>query len=245
MRALFPALAAAPLTRRAVRRDRFNILDEGFLDMPSFSLHPQTLLMESIWLSRWYERLLKMEQELREASLARGEAPKETIFIADRSPYSAEFYAKSGNAILGPLIKEQLKSLRVHADIHVYTIHIKVDEEILWSRIQGRLEKEPHRRNYNEHSREWMDTTLAFYNNKQWDFVVHNNTTSPIEVMHDVIRQVSLRTNRFHSASPVKVKLTSREETQDEDMDLGPNSPPKEPFVSLASFGPVISPTKG
>jgi hypothetical protein len=45
--------------------------------MPDFALHPQSLLMETIWLSRWSERLLSRAAELRKEEaerVARGEA---------------------------------------------------------------------------------------------------------------------------------------------------------------------------
>lgn len=40
----------------------FDVLDEAFVDMPEFSLHPQTLVMESIWVSRWIERCLEKQK---------------------------------------------------------------------------------------------------------------------------------------------------------------------------------------
>jgi hypothetical protein len=42
-----------------------------------------------------------------------GEAEKNTIFFADRSPYSAIFYSKKNGLLLEPVISEQLKELRV------------------------------------------------------------------------------------------------------------------------------------
>jgi hypothetical protein len=32
----------------------FWVLDEAFLDMPSYALHPQSLLMETTWVCSWY-----------------------------------------------------------------------------------------------------------------------------------------------------------------------------------------------
>ena len=32
----------------------FQILDEAFLDMPEYMLHPQSLLMETTWVCAWY-----------------------------------------------------------------------------------------------------------------------------------------------------------------------------------------------
>ena len=33
----------------------FQILDEAFLDMPEYMLHPQSLLMETTWVCAWYD----------------------------------------------------------------------------------------------------------------------------------------------------------------------------------------------
>ena len=89
------------------------MLDEAFVDMPEFSLHPQTLVMESIWVSKWIERCLQKQQEVKEAS-----GHDQTIFFADRSPFSAVFYAKGPEGkLLEPLISAQLKQLHELAGI--------------------------------------------------------------------------------------------------------------------------------
>jgi hypothetical protein len=36
----------------------YNVFDEAFMDMPSVNLHPQSFVMENIWVSRWIQRLL-------------------------------------------------------------------------------------------------------------------------------------------------------------------------------------------
>jgi hypothetical protein len=94
-------------------------LDEAFIDMPSFALHPQTLVMESIWVSQWIARLLQKQKEM-------GEAAERTLFFCDRSPYSAVFYAKRNGALLAPLIRSQLAELKAQAGITIYTVHLKV-----------------------------------------------------------------------------------------------------------------------
>jgi thymidylate kinase len=84
----------------------------------------------------------------------------QTIFFADRSPYSAVFYARGPEGkLLEPLIQAQLKQLKELAGITIITIYVKVDQEVLWSRIQQRLLLEPFREKFNESSREWMEKT--------------------------------------------------------------------------------------
>jgi thymidylate kinase len=142
----------------------FKVLDEAFMDMPEYALHPQTLVMETVWLSNWFMRLLEMSHTVQDSS--------HQIFIADRSPYSSEFYASHGH-LLGPVIKEQLLELK-SKNIHVFTVLIHTEKELLWSRINERLRQEPHRVKYNEHSREWMEKTYDWYVQHEWDFTVDN-----------------------------------------------------------------------
>lgn len=94
------------------------------------------------------------------------------MFIADRSPFSAVFYAanKTGS-LLEPVIRAHMKEVREAAGIEVYTVYLEVERELLWSRIQQRLKREPGRVKYNEDKREWMEATLNFYDNFKWDLV--------------------------------------------------------------------------
>lgn len=41
------------------------MLDEAFLDMPEYALHPQSLLMETSWVVAWFMRLLKHAAEIK------------------------------------------------------------------------------------------------------------------------------------------------------------------------------------
>ena len=47
------------------------------------SLHPQTLIMETAWVSAWFQRLLQLHHA------ADAETQKKVVYICDRSPYSA------------------------------------------------------------------------------------------------------------------------------------------------------------
>ena len=148
--------------------------------MPEYALHPQSLVMETVWLSNWFMRLLKMS-----ATVSNSDS---SIFIADRSPYSAEFYAPHGS-LLGPVIKEQIKEL-VTKNIHVYTVLITVDKELLWSRITERLAREPFREKYREHDRSWMEQTYDWYSKHDWDFVVENGKWSISKTQNSLLRSL-------------------------------------------------------
>jgi len=67
------------------------------------------------------------------------------VVITDRSPFSAVFYTQQSNgALLEPLIVACLKDMRAHG-VELYTVHVKVDADVLWRRIQTRLVAEPER----------------------------------------------------------------------------------------------------
>lgn len=95
------------------------VLDEAFFTMPEYALHPQSLVMETLWVAKWIERLLKKQSQLSGTG-------KNAIFIADRSPYSAVFYAKGGHGrLLEPVIDAMIAELAQN-DIHIVTVHIEV-----------------------------------------------------------------------------------------------------------------------
>lgn len=87
--------------------------------MPSFDIHPQSLLMETAWMSHWFMRLIENQKE------AERSGEKERIFVADRSPFSAVFYAKHRGDLLEPLIRAQIEEL-AHHGIKIFTVYIRV-----------------------------------------------------------------------------------------------------------------------
>ena len=172
----------------------FNVLDEAFIDMPSYTktLHPQSLCMESMWVCNWFERLLKKKQEIDEQSVG------DTIFFADRSPYSAVFYSRGDKGrLLAPVIREQIRELRESANIEVITIYVQVARDVLWGRIQERLRREPSREQFSENKKEWMDKTLQFYDSFPWDCTVDNSVQSVEDVMENLVSNVSRRSPTF------------------------------------------------
>lgn len=161
------------------------------MDMPAYALHPQSLLMETTWVCSWFTRLLKKMSDLKSAGGGNGKT--EQIFIADRSPFSACFYSRRGGSYLDPVIREQIQEIREAAGIEVYTVYMKVDNDILWERIQNRLEMEPDRRKYDEDKREWMEKTVRFYEDFQWDLVVENNDITMPVLMQKILQSLAVR----------------------------------------------------
>lgn len=173
---------------REFQQAGYAVLDEAFLSMESFCLHPQTLTMETLWVAHWVERLLRMHHE----QVAADGRVRHAVFIADRSPFSAVLYAQRNGHLLEPLVRAALAELAEKADIHVLTVHIRVEPDVLWDRIQARLCREPHRAKFNEDSRAWMEQALAFYNdaNRPWDFTVSNNAGEVSHVMARVLGEL-------------------------------------------------------
>jgi len=170
------------------KKANFEVLDEGFLDMPNYGLAPQTLVMESIWVTNWFQRILEIKKNL---------GNRNKLIIVDRSPYSAVYYAGAKGAILEPWITEQIKDLRTDSNVFIYTVALKVEPELLWNRITARLAREPSRAAYREDSREWMDATNGWYSSRDWDFVIDNNEKSVQDLMDALVTCVSGRDKRF------------------------------------------------
>ena len=74
-------------------------------------------------------------------------------------------------------------------DIRIFTVLLKVDREVLWTRIQQRLLEEPERIQLNENDRAWMDRTVDFYEDRTWDIVVDNGHDSGISHTRDTLQQ--------------------------------------------------------
>lgn len=102
--------------------------------------------------------------------------------------------------LLKDVITEQMNEVREAADIHIFTVHLRVEKERLWGRILNRLRREPHRAKYNEDKRSWMEATLDFYDNFGWDMVVDNNEITLTDLMHQVLRTLSVRSPMFQEA---------------------------------------------
>ena len=68
----------------------------------------------------------------------------------------------------------------------IHTVYMKVCEDVLWDRICERLEREPERRRYNEHNKEWLQRTLRWYEKNKWDHTINNND----ECIEDVLAQL-------------------------------------------------------
>lgn len=176
----------------------FTTLDEAFLDQPKYALHPQTLTMEVVWVSNWFMRLLKLKHDLE----TEGKTTN-TIFFADRSPYSAVFYSKSSYSnYLEGVIRGQIEELSKMANIHVVTVRLSADRDIVWRRITERLKVEPERKKFNENKREWMDETMDWYDGFRWDITVDNGTISSEQCAPELVNHLCKSFPSFSTSLP-------------------------------------------
>lgn len=173
------------------------------------ALSPQSLVMETLWVAKWFERLL-MLQQLEDAS-----NPKH-IYVADRSPYSAVFYSQENKGHhLRPLITQMIDDLRA-VNIFIYTLYVRVTPDKIWSRVCSRLVNEPQRKQFNEHKREWLNHVFSLYegfkNEKGqllWDYIVHNEIDNDDQVLHRIMQDVSHKVPEIHSILPSLVSYSS------------------------------------
>ncbi|TDH71282.1 uncharacterized protein CCR75_004662 [Bremia lactucae] len=160
----------------------YDILDEGFLDMASYSLHPQSLLMETSWVCSWFTRVLRIAEHATPG--------RKRIYIADRSPFSSVLYSAHGH-LLEPVIREQMREVQDFTNVQIYTVLVQVEPERLWRRICTRLKQEPKRLHLKERNRDWMEETIAFYDNFKWDLTVTTNEDSVDTIVTRISRLIS------------------------------------------------------
>ncbi|GMH53985.1 hypothetical protein TrST_g11913 [Triparma strigata] len=174
----------------------YKTLDEAFLDMPHVpAMSPQTMLMESVWIGNWFIRLLNLADKQGEEGVS-----GEEIFIADRSPFSAVCYAGSRGPLLEPVIRAQMEEVLSASNIEIYSVHLSVSSDVLWSRITSRLEKEPSRAQYSEDKMSHMIKINEFYNSFEWDLTVDNSGEDGRKVVDEVIKKVDeLRSKKVSS----------------------------------------------
>lgn len=155
------------------QKQNCHTFDENYVTMPDSALHPQSLTCEITWVVAWFKRILQVHSQ---------NPNLDTLFISDRSPFSAVFYAKNG-ALLLPIIQHQIKELN---DIGVYveTVYLQVNSNELWNRIKSRLEKQPFRTRYCEHKKSWMEDTVKWYESQSWTHTLNSTDMSPNEVFN-------------------------------------------------------------
>ncbi|EFA83406.1 hypothetical protein PPL_03552 [Heterostelium album PN500] len=196
----------------------FNVMDEAFLDMPRYTqIPPQSLTMETIWVSNWFNRILKINQNIQNNNSSNNNNNNSKlnnhIFIADRSPFSAILYARGKGHHLNPLISSQIEELRSYAQIDIKTVYLQVDDDKLWQRIEDRLKREPERKNYGEDKRAWMEDSVRFYNQSKWDLTINNDDLQTFQQRTESIFK------SFNLELPNNISLTNNNNNNNNNLD--------------------------
>lgn len=196
---------------KRLRELGYPFLDGAFLDVgppgARALLHPQSFIKESAWVTKWVDRLLVMQGD---GCVGGGDTGPQgpggesymenTVYFADRSPYSAACYAREHSELLEPVIAQQIAYLCAHAQVYVYTIYLKVDPELQWKRVQARLLCEPGRTAFREDNREWLDTVVRFYDERAahnlWDVVIDRTHMDVDHTARAVLSCVQLLTEQ-------------------------------------------------
>ena len=193
-------------------------------------MHPQSQYCELNWLANWFQRIMLLKQchvleqqqllsQLQKCEIVPGSeqyndaittltSPK--LFVVDRSPYSACFYTRENRGYsFMPMIQSTIEELKNNADIHVYTVCLKVsNHKTLWDRICDRLKREPSRLQFNESSREWMMHIYDEYEKfPHWDFVMTNDHGFDGSSLYDVLVHLST----LHSSDDSTSRCSSPE----------------------------------
>lgn len=207
-----------------LRKLGYPVLEEGFLDMPKGykSIHPQSVLMEMQWINNWFQKVLEIASSHK----------SDTIIFADRSPFSAIYYSNHGH-VFHDMIRCQIDELYSLANIDIRTVHIQVDQNILWQRIQQRLLLQPERVLLQENDKSWMEKTLSFYNSFTWDYIVPNNNQS-LQATIDTILSTTVNSSKDTS-------LLSSDTDKDSSFYLEENSLNESPDSFFYSTSPIKS----
>ena len=160
----------------SLKADGYAVEDEVFCDVSNRPLHPQSFLNETVWVGEWFQRVMQRY-------------PRQ-LLVVDRSPYSAVCYAHAHNKVLHSLVSAGVRELR-DAGINIVTLNITCREDVLWSRVTQRLEREPAREKLKEGSLDHLRMAMNFYSEHPWDHEVDNTDGGALERVLDLLRKLT------------------------------------------------------
>lgn len=131
----------------------YPVMSENFMNNTNGKkneLHPQHLLNETNWIVEYFNEVLKFSK-------------KHSVFLTDRSPFTASVYSKKKGETLKPFILSMMEMLEEEKRIHFIVINLKDKTDIIWKRVLKRLKKEPERKIYNEHKKDWLVKVIKRY----------------------------------------------------------------------------------
>lgn len=145
-----------------LRRRGVHCLDECFIDVQTFGLPQQGVTNELLWMSRWFERVLRCDGD--------GD-----VVVVDRSPYSAAIYMDATPEVrrtMTDIVRHQIEEMRRHLDVRIITVHLSTSMNTNWNRIQSRLQQHPQRVTFHEDNETHFKSVWETYDGAMWDVTV-------------------------------------------------------------------------
>ena len=155
------------------------VIGEEFMDTAMNKYSPTGIPRQIVWLANWIQRVVRVAEDTQ----------RRNILYIDRSMLSALMYntVEKDKDVMEYIIQKSIGELK-DMGIKIYTILLTDDKQEAWTRIQERLEKEPHRVEFNEHKIEHYKRVWNEY------YCTHRNMwnaslESPIHLEKKVVLQ--------------------------------------------------------
>lgn len=138
-------------------------MDEAFIPKVKSHFHPQSFYLESVWATKWFQRLEKICSPYFDTKTQKFQG--DIVVIADRSPYSACVYAIDGDThVLSLKIDENVKQFK-EKGINIKICYLEDEKDVILKRIKKRLKEEEWRKMLKEDDEERFDFLLEKYKN--------------------------------------------------------------------------------
>ena len=124
------------------------VLEEGFMNDTMNEYSPTSIARQTVWIASWIQRVTQSAQKMN----------RRTPIYIDRSMYSTLMYNdnKEETKALRQIIEKSEHEMKEHG-IAIVKVVINDQVKQAWTNIGQRLQKEPHRRTFNEHRRSHYD----------------------------------------------------------------------------------------
>jgi len=153
-------------------------MDESFVPTMKTNFAPQGVYSETCWTTDWFKRLEYVCKPYynEKTNIYSG---KSVVIVADRSPFSSIMYVDEvpRPSWMFGMIKDLISRFK-EKNIHIHTIHLTNDQDVIWEQIVKRLESEQWRKKLNEHKKDWFLEKYELYNktfSSIWDTEIYGD----------------------------------------------------------------------
>lgn len=154
----------------------YSTMKENYIACDVNDIDNRFLISKWYWIANWFKRVIDLSR-----------SSDAVIVFSDRSPLEAGLWTEQCSPLMEAL-KVSFCELKL-LNIQVRHVYLKCDRDILWSRVQERLQNEPHRMKYNENNLDFFNALVKAYDryNSLWDHVVDTSCIKPDEVAMRII----------------------------------------------------------